>query len=113
MRARAVRAVVVAALLLPSGWSPSAELKLTLPAGLQEDAAQIPADNPIPREKVALGKKFFWDKRWSASGTVACVSCHRPDHGWSDSRRFSTDYAGRPTARDTPTHVHRLFHAPP
>lgn len=109
MRARAARAVVVAALLLHPAWSPAAELKLTLPAGLQEDAAQIPDDNPITREKVALGKKFFWDKRWSASGTVACVSCHRPDHGWSDSRRFSTDYAGRPTARHTPTIVNRLF----
>jgi cytochrome c peroxidase len=109
MRARAARAVVVVALLLRPGWSPAAELKLTLPAGLQEDAAQIPDDNPITREKVALGKKFFWDKRWSASGTVACVSCHRPDHGWSDSRRFSTDYAGRPTARHTPTIVNRLF----
>ena len=95
MRAGVLLAV---ALLLP-GSAAAAEFKLKLPAGLQEDAAQIPDDNPITPEKIALGKKFFWDKRWSASGIVACVSCHRPDHGWSDSRPFSTDFAGQPSPR--------------
>src|SRR5262244_726180 len=54
-----------------------AQEKLKLPLGLQGEAAFIPDDNPLTPEKIALGKKFFWDKRWSASGTVACVSCHR------------------------------------
>src|SRR5215467_11636735 len=103
------RVVLVAALALLPGWSTAAERALTLPAGLQEDAAQIPDDNPITPAKIALGKKFFWDKRWSASGTVACVSCHRPDHGWSDSRPFSTDFAGHPSPRHTPTIINRLF----
>jgi cytochrome c peroxidase len=58
---------------------------------------------------VALGKKFFWDKRWSASGTVACVSCHPPDHGWSDPNQFSTNFAGKPTPRHAPTVINRLF----
>ena len=101
--------VLVVALLLQPGWSTAADVKLTLPAGLQEDAAQISDDNPITPAKVALGKKFFWDKRWSASGTVACVTCHRPDHGWSDSRRYSPDFAGRPSPRHTPTIINRLF----
>src|SRR6266849_3595126 len=39
----------------------------------------------------------------------ACVSCHRPDHGWSDPRTFSTDFAGKPTPRHAPTIVNRLF----
>src|SRR5262249_11635217 len=101
--------VVLAVLLMLPGSAAGSEFKLKLPAGLQEDAAQIPDDNPITPEKVALGKKLFWDKRWSASGTVACVSCHRPDHGWSDSSRFSTDFAGKPSPRHTPTIVNRLF----
>ena len=104
---RAGVALVVALVLQPG--SAAADFKLTLPAGLQEDAAQTPDDNPITPEKVALGKKFFWDTRWSASGTVACVSCHRPDHGWSDPRRFSTDFAGQPTSRHAPTIINRLF----
>ena len=59
MKARAARAVVVAALLLHPGWSPAAELKLTLPAGLQEDAAQIPDDNPITRDKVGARQEIL------------------------------------------------------
>src|SRR5262245_61287383 len=66
-----------------------AQEKLELPLGLQGDAAFIPDDNPQTPEKIALGKMFFWDKRHSASGTVACVSCHQPNHGWSDPRQFS------------------------
>jgi len=106
---RALVGLLVVAVLSRPGWSPAAEFSLKLPNGLQEDAAQVPDDNPITPEKVALGKKFFWDTRWSASGTVACVSCHRPDHGWSDPRRFSTDFAGQPTPRHAPTIVNRLF----
>ena len=55
-----------------------AQEKLKLPVGLQGDAAFIPDDNVQTPEKVALGKMFFWDKRHSASGTVACVSCLKP-----------------------------------
>src|SRR6266436_3204485 len=108
MRAR-VGLLVAAILLLLAGRSPAADFKLELPMGLQEDAAQIPDDNPRTPEKIALGKKFFWDKRWSTSGTVACVSCHQPDHGWSDPQQFSTNFAGKPTARHAPTLVNRLF----
>ena len=62
--------VLAVVLLLVPGWPLAADFKLKLPTGLQEDAAQIPDDNPITAEKVALGKKFFWDKRWSASSPV-------------------------------------------
>ncbi len=83
--------------------------KLKLPSGLQAGAAFIPDDNPQTPEKIALGKMFFWDKRESASGTVACVSCHQPSHGWSDPRQFSINFAGKPMPRHTPTILNRLF----
>lgn len=38
---------------------------------------------------------------------MACVSCHRPDHGWSDPRRFSIDFAGQPTPRHAPSIINR------
>ena len=87
----------------------SAELKLKLPLGLQESAAYVPDDNPLTPEKIALGKQFFWDKRWSRNGTVACVTCHEPDHGWGDPRQFSVRFDGKPTPRHSPTLVNRLF----
>jgi cytochrome c peroxidase len=87
----------------------SAEFKLKLPLGLQESAAYIPDDNPLTPEKIALGKQFFWDKRWSRNGTVACVTCHEPNHGWGDPRQFSARFDGKPTPRHSPTLVNRLF----
>src|SRR6266568_315600 len=86
-----------------------AQEKLKLPLGLQEDAAFIPDDNLQTPEKIALGKMFFWDKRHSTSGTVACLNCHQPNHGWSDPRQFSINFAGKPMPRHTPTIVNRLF----
>jgi cytochrome c peroxidase len=80
-----------------------------LPLGLDAGSAYVPDDNPTTPAKVALGKKFFWDKRWSANGTVACVSCHPPEHGWSDPRQFSISFNGTPTPRHAPTLVNRLF----
>jgi cytochrome c peroxidase len=86
-----------------------AESKLKLPLGLQESAAYIPEDNPLTPEKIALGKQFFWDRRWSRNGTVACVTCHEPNHGWGDPRQFSARFDGKPTPRHAPTLVNRLF----
>jgi len=108
MRVTQLLSVLVVAAVIGSG-AAKAQQKLKLPLGLQGDAAFIPDDNPQTPEKIALGKKFFWDKRWSASGTVACVSCHQPDHGWTDPQRLSTNFAGKPTPRRAPTLVNRLF----
>lgn len=99
---------VAGVLILPAEVQ-GAEYKLRLPLGLQEGAAYIPEENPLTAEKIALGKQFFWDKRWSSTGTVACVSCHLPEHGWGDPRQFSINFAGKPTPRHAPTIVNRLF----
>ncbi len=105
------RAALLAGILvvIAVGAGQGAESKLKLPLGLQEQAAFIPDDNPPTLEKIALGKQFFWDKRWSRSGTVACVSCHQPGHGWTDPQQFSTNFEGKPTPRRAPTLVNRLF----
>jgi cytochrome c peroxidase len=89
--------------------APEALAPLWFPLGLVARFAAVPADNPLTAAKIALGKQLFWDPRWSTTGTVACVSCHQPEHGWSDPQRFSFDHAGQPTARHTPTLINRLF----
>lgn len=58
--------------------------KLKMPPGLQEDAAYIPPDNPLTVDKINLGKQLYFDKRLSADGAIACVTCHAPDKGFSD-----------------------------
>ena len=37
----------------------------------------------------ADGQTLFFDRRMSADGTVACVDCHDPGRGFSDTRSLS------------------------
>ena len=94
--------VIVVGVSMPTFRAQGAEYQRQLPLGLTERFAYILEDNPLTPDKVAFGKQLFWDKRWSRSGTIACVSCHQPDHGWSDPQQFSLDFAEKPTARHTP-----------
>jgi cytochrome c peroxidase len=40
-------------------------------------------------DAIELGRQLFFDKRLSASGQLACASCHHPKHGFQDGQRFS------------------------
>ena len=44
----------------------------------------IPDDNPMSAEKIALGKKLFEDKRFSATGKISCATCHAAEKGFTD-----------------------------
>jgi cytochrome c peroxidase len=48
-----------------------------------------PADNPYNDAKKELGKILFYDPRISTSGQIACASCHDPQLGWGDGKRFA------------------------
>jgi cytochrome c peroxidase len=61
-----------------------------------------PESNPLSKGKVTLGRTLFHDARLSASGKMACVSCHEPSLGWADSRTLSQPHARAP-GRNTPT----------
>ena len=54
----------------------------------------IPQDNPLTEEGVALGRKLFFDPILSADNTLACAACHRPQQGFSDQRQFSIGIDG-------------------
>ncbi|MEO0650080.1 MAG: cytochrome c peroxidase, partial [Planctomycetota bacterium] len=47
---------------------------------------EAPAVNPTTAAKALLGKALFWDEQLSASGTMACGTCHRFEAGGSDPR---------------------------
>src|SRR5687768_12771529 len=38
--------------------------------------ASIPKDNPINAERIALGRKLYFETALSLDGTVACATCH-------------------------------------
>lgn len=89
----------------------SGDWSMTLPLGLQADAAYIPDDNPMSDDKIALGKLLYFDKRLSKDDTIACASCHNPYHGFADPARFSAGVGGALGGRNSPTVLNRLFSA--
>jgi len=50
---------------------------------------QLPANNPLTQEGVALGQQLFQDPRLSINGSQSCASCHDQAHAFADERRFS------------------------
>ncbi len=62
----------------------------------------FPADNPFSAAKADLGRALFFDKRLSGSGTMACASCHQPEHGWTDGRPKAIGDGGQEMSRRAP-----------
>jgi len=57
-------------------------LTLTIPKGLPP--MDIPADNPMTVEGVALGRKLFYEGLLSADGRMSCATCHMQEHGFAE-----------------------------
>jgi cytochrome c peroxidase len=71
---------------------------------------EIPADNPLTAAKVELGRKLYLDKRLSTDGTVACVTCHDPAHGFADGRgKTSQGVGGALGTKNAPTVLNAAF----
>ena len=72
-----------------------------VPAGFAE--MKMPADNALSADRIALGKKLFFDPILSADGKVSCASCHKPAFAFADTTRFSTGAYGNKPFRNTPS----------
>jgi cytochrome c peroxidase len=49
----------------------------------------LPKDNPLIEERVALGEKLFNETALSKDGTVSCASCHLAKAAFADPRKYS------------------------
>lgn len=54
------------------------------PAVPNYEDMKVPADNPMTKEKVELGRLLYYDKRLSADGTRSCYYCHVKEKGLTD-----------------------------
>jgi len=54
----------------------------------------LPEDNPLTRERIALGKALFHDARLSANNEMSCATCHLREHAFTDPRKFSVGIDG-------------------
>ncbi len=71
----------------------------------------VPEGNPITAEKLALGRKLFFDTRLSVDRTKACATCHIPGLAFTDGRQVAEGVQGRKGTRNTPTLVNRGYGA--
>jgi cytochrome c peroxidase len=64
------------------------------------------AKRPEPAS-VRLGRWLFYDTRLSGDGTVACATCHKPEHAFSEPTRVSSGVGGQLGKRKAPTFINQ------
>jgi cytochrome c peroxidase len=107
MLGRTLCASAIALALGVAGIAIAASPQLGEPVAATQGA--IPADNPQTAEKVALGRRLFFERRLSVDGTVACASCHRPGRAFTDGRPASVGVRGLVGQRNAPTILNALY----
>jgi len=103
--------VAVALPMLSAVGASAADTPMKLPQilGLEDPNTFIPADNPLTKEKVELGRTLFFDKRLSKNDTIACASCHKAETGFTDGMPVSTGINGLKGGRSAPASFNRVF----
>ena len=69
----------------------------------------VPKNNPQTPDKIELGKKLFFDRRLSGDGTMSCVTCHMPEHAFTDGQDISLSYPTTKNWRNSPTLINAAF----
>ena len=78
--------------------------------------AAEPEDNQNNAQKIALGRKLFYDRRLSLNNTFSCAMCHIPEQGFSSNEMATAvGIEGRTVRRNSPTifniaYAKLLFH---
>ena len=106
-----VLAIALGMLLGPPGASAQRTAALyrpELPSGL-DLYFPVPETNPLTAEKVALGRRLFFDSMLSRDGSVSCAACHDPLLAFTDGRRISRGVFDRAGTRNAPTLVNRAY----
>ncbi|MBF7072187.1 di-heme enzyme [Glaciecola sp. MH2013] len=64
-------------------------------------APNVPADNPMTMEKVALGEKLFNDVSLSVNQQQSCASCHMKAFAFAEPKKVSVGTTGDQLARNS------------
>lgn len=62
---------------------------------------RVPANNPMSREKVELGRFLFYDTRLSGNQTFACSSCHEQARAFTDGATLAVGSTGEVHPRNS------------
>lgn len=61
-----------------------------------------PVPNFTDMSEAEMGRKLFFDKRFSKNYNISCADCHLPTHAFSDTTAFSKGFEGKITTRNAP-----------
>lgn len=70
---------------------------------------QVPENNPMSDEKVALGKRLFFDKNLSANQQQSCESCHQQAYAFAEPLPTSVGSTGGLHRRNAPALVNVAY----
>ena len=70
-----------------------------------------PTSNPITNHGATLGRVLFYDRTLSVNGAVSCASCHRQELAFTDAKRFSSGFDGKPVTRNSMSLVNARYYA--
>lgn len=90
------RAAPVKPLYLPEKYTP---YRFTMNATFP--LPDLPRDNPLIEERVALGRALFSETALSRDNSISCATCHVPNFVFTDARRFSIGVDGRKGTRNS------------
>lgn len=72
-------------------------------------AMAIPDTNPLTPEKIALGRRLFFDSSLSVDRTMSCATCHDPERSYTDGRAVAKGVHDANGVRNTPTILNAGF----
>lgn len=87
---------------------------LVVPAGIDPEIwrAIVPEDNAMTPERIALGRKLYFEMALSKDGTVSCATCHDVSRSFTDRRKTSEGVGDQLGKRNAPTTMNAaLLHA--
>ncbi len=62
-----------------------------------------PYKDSLTKEGIELGRRLFYDKHLSSTGTLACGSCHKQEFAFSDAGNAKSINVFGPTKRNSPS----------
>ena len=81
---------------------------LSIPMGFPP--MEFPEDNGLTQARWKLGKRLFFEKRFSIDKSISCASCHQPDLAFSDNKAFSLGAYNRKGVRNSPSLANVGYH---
>jgi cytochrome c peroxidase len=79
--------------------APASKYVWDIPAWMPKPV--VPADNPMTKEKVELGRHLFYERRLSVTGNFSCASCHIQGVAFSDPKPVSVGATGEKHPRSS------------